>query len=760
MAKSSPAKRYMAHVATYKHKYRDWLKRADMIDKIYRDADRGESSYRKRFNILWSNVQTIKPALYSRTPQPDVSRRYKDSDPVGRLAANMLERTLDFEITHYRDYADSLTQTVYDRLLPGRGQVWVRYEPHFSAAAGENDDGPQITEDADESGEEPTETIEYECAPVDYINWEDFGHNVSRTWEEVTLVWRRAYMSRAAMVKRFGGKGKKVPLDATGDEDKSKQQSEDDNEFRGRVLEFWDRDTRSVTWIAEANSTVLDEREDPLGLESFFPCPKPLYATLTNKSLIPTPDYTLYQDQALQLDLLETRIDGLIDALQVRGACSAAVPGLAAMLKNAGNLQLIEVANWAAFSEKGGLKGALELFDLSMIAAALERAIVTKESVVNTIFQISGIADIIRGQSDPRETLGAQQIKSNFAGLRLRDMQKGVAEFATEVLRLKGEVICKHFNPQTILQMSGAAQMPPSEIFPVAMAEQVEMMQASGQPLPPQIQEQSLIPQALQMLKSDPMRKFRVEIAADTLVQIDEDSEKQETTEFLSGVGEFLAKASQVAQVSPATVPFMVELLSWASRRYKVGKTIEGQFDELAMAAKKQAQQPPPPDPKQMEEQITQKVTQQVQMQHAQKELALNKRASDLDIREVKHEGAKQLFNLEVKAKSDELDRKAQVQDMTLRRAGEQADQSVTEHHRQESEATQAEATKAVETIKGLIEDHKDQVEKVLGSKGADGTEKLMGKLEELIKAMAAPRELVRDQKGRPIGSRMIANQE
>jgi hypothetical protein len=292
------------------------------------------------------------------------------------------------------------------------------------------------------------------------------------------------------------------------------------------------------------------------------------------------------------------------------------------------------------------------------------------------------------------------------------------------------------------------------------MAEQVEMMQASGQPLPPEIQQQSLIPQALQMLTNDPMRKFRVEIAADTLVQIDEDSEKQETTEFLGAVGGYIANAAKVAPAAPQAVPFMIELLNWAVRRYKVGKTIEGQFDELAMAAKKQAQQPPPPDPKQMEEQITQQVTQKVQMDHAQKTLDLNKRASDLDIREVKHEGAKQLFNLEVKAKSDELDRKAQVQDMTLRRAGEQADSAVTEHHRQESEATQAEATKAVETIKGLIEDHKDQVEKVLGSKGADGTERLMGKLEELIKAMSAPRELVRDQKGRPIGSRPVtANQ-
>jgi hypothetical protein len=56
---------------------------------------------------------------------------------------------------------------------------------------------------------------------------------------------------------------------------------------------------------------IIDARDDPLGLEGFFPCPKPLYATTTSDTLVPVPDFVLYQDQAMELDILSDRIDGL-----------------------------------------------------------------------------------------------------------------------------------------------------------------------------------------------------------------------------------------------------------------------------------------------------------------------------------------------------------------------------------------------------------------------------------------------------------------
>jgi hypothetical protein len=64
--------------------------------------------------------------------------------------------------------------------------------------------------------------------------------------------------------------------------------------------------------------------------------------------------------------------------------------------------------------------------------AALESLYEAREKVKQDLYDITGIADIIRGVSDPSETMGAQQIKSNFATLRIGDHQRAVQEFARE----------------------------------------------------------------------------------------------------------------------------------------------------------------------------------------------------------------------------------------------------------------------------------------------------------------------------------------
>jgi hypothetical protein len=157
----------------YERSYKRWEARVDRIVKKYKDDSRYDRNPNARFNILWSNVQTIQPAIFARLPRPDVSRRFRDNDPIGRVASLMLERALEFEIEHYGDYKSAMNNSVLDRLLGGRGVAWVRYEPHFvgemsDEADGAPDDGFQVTEDSDEAEtsegmeNESEERIEYE----------------------------------------------------------------------------------------------------------------------------------------------------------------------------------------------------------------------------------------------------------------------------------------------------------------------------------------------------------------------------------------------------------------------------------------------------------------------------------------------------------------------------------------------------------------------------------------------------------------------
>ena len=171
-------------IGQYDRSFKKWEGRAEKIVKRYRDDSRSQNNPTSRFNILWSNVQTITPAIFARLPKPDVSRRFRDTDPVGRVASMMLERGLDYELEHYSDYKTAMKSAVFDRLMGGRGTAWVRYEPTITSYADE-EHGEMITEDV-ESYEDPNEEISNECCPIDYIHYKDFCHSSGRTWEEIT----------------------------------------------------------------------------------------------------------------------------------------------------------------------------------------------------------------------------------------------------------------------------------------------------------------------------------------------------------------------------------------------------------------------------------------------------------------------------------------------------------------------------------------------------------------------------------------------
>jgi hypothetical protein len=166
-----------------------------------------------------------------------------------------------------------------------------------------------------------------------------------------------------------------------------------------------------------------------------------MFSTLTTDSLVPVPDFVLYQDQARQLDTLADRIDGFIQALKVRGVYDASEPSLARLFSEGENNALLPVKNYGAFSEKGGLQGAINLVDIKPIAEGLNMAYQAMEQVKGQIYEIMGIADIQRGQTDPNETLGAQIIKSNNASGRLKTMQQDVVNFATSLLCIKAQII-------------------------------------------------------------------------------------------------------------------------------------------------------------------------------------------------------------------------------------------------------------------------------------------------------------------------------
>jgi len=634
-----------------------WEKRGKKVVRRYRDERDAIEMPRMKFNILWSNISVLFPALYGRMAKPEVSRRFMDSDPVGRLASTMLERVVEYEVTQFNDFDSAMRGVVEDRLLPGRGTAWVRYEPiivgqePLEAATGiEPDEGIEIT------NTEEVERVDSAHSPVDYVYWTDFLHSPARTWDEVWWVSRWVYMTPEEGIERFGDVFKNVPLHDQNDDIDSKNPMTAKATYgkKAKVAEIWNKRTKKVCWVAKGYPQALDERDDPLELEQFFPCPKPLLATTTNGSMIPVPDYCEYEDQAQELDNLTQRIYLLVKACKAVGVFNAEFKELGRLFTEGVDNKLFPVTAWAAMSEKGGLKGAIDMLDTSAIIKTLQQLYQSREVVKQSIYEICGISDILRGATNANETLGAQQLKANFGSLRLRATQGDVARFATDLFRIKAQIVCKFYPPELIVEMSGVMNTPEG-------------------------QNPQLLQAAVQMLSNSTIRDFHIQVEADTLAQIDEQADKQNANEAVQAIGLFLGQALPMVQQAPEMLPMMSEMLLFLVRRYRAGRGLESAIEQamksLQAKAQQAQQQPPQQNPEMLKLQAEQQAeqmrmqaqaqTEQMKMQaqaqleqgKAQLEMQMQeaKAQADMQLEQMKEQFALQLANNELQVKAREM---------------------------------------------------------------------------------------------------------
>lgn len=521
-----------------------WLRRGEAIIRRYRDErSRVDEEGQHRYNALWANVEILLPALYGKTPLPVAERRFKDRDPAGRAAAQMLERALRNEI-EICGFSDSLLQAVRDYLLPGRGTVWVRYEPlieegvslppetqvdlrdtegelpgRLTPPAEQQEtitEGGRVrprlqnnepTGQAGEDQEPPQETPEQEklldtgdrvvreSTPVDFIEWQDFFTFPvrARNWKEVTAVAKRVYMSRDQVKRRFGPTiGREIPLEK--DQRGDRQQNttlQGGDEDKCQVFEIWSKDDETVYWVAKGYDYLCDRKDDPLTLENFYPTPRPLYANPTNNTLIPVPDFIQYQDQAIQVDELTQRISMLTKACKMAGVYNAAAKDVQRLFNESIENEMIPVDDWAAFAEKGGVEGVLSFMPIQQIKDCINELMIVKEKQIEEMDRLTGISDIMRGTSDPRETLGGVRLKSNNTGTRLTSRQNEVARFARDTIRIMADIMSQHFSPQSLITVSGALYeegLGPDDMPPLS-AMQPPMQNVSptvpGQPIGP-----------------------------------------------------------------------------------------------------------------------------------------------------------------------------------------------------------------------------------------------------------------------------------
>ena len=632
--KRGVAARWIAELRLAEQDSDQFLTRGRDIEQRFMDERTTPEKDRARFNVFWSNVQVLKPAIYATPPKAVVQRRYLDQDATARAASIILQRAIQTNIDQ-TGWHESTDMAVLDYLVPGRGVCWARYEPHFddvdagAVKAGEaaedgmapamegpaeameaedTEPGPGIAPDADNTGAMPKDDglqvtndaegqiVTYEEVCWDYVNWQDFRHSPARTWQEVRWVARRVEMMREDVIERFGEDFADIPLSV---EPAGIEKTDPVHQLfcRAVVWEIWDKPTRKVFWICpEYGDAPLDVRDDWLKLTDFFPCPRPLYATLNNSSLMPSADFRFYQDQANELDDLTGRIEKITQVIKVAGVYDAASDGVQRVMNEGVENQLIPVENWGSFSEKGGFQGAVAFLPIEQAVVALKQLLEAREQTKQDLYEITGIADIVRGQGQASETATAQRIKGQFAQLRLRSRVGEVARFCRDMVRITGEIIAKHFQPQTLLLLSDYQQTlgaTPDQ----AMA-------------------------AIQLLKNDQARGFRIEIEVDSTVVADQEQEQASRVAFLKMAGEFLASAVPLAQQVPQLGMLAGQMLLFGIRGFPVGREMETVFETALEQLQQAASQPqqPPVDPEIVKAQQDAQIKQAEMQQRAQAE--------------------------------------------------------------------------------------------------------------------------------------------
>jgi hypothetical protein len=668
------AKAWYALITEAEKYFADYQIACDNADRFYANLERLRSQARERqMQLFWANMQVLGPSIYSRPPVPVVVPVFRDRRPLYRTSSELLERCT--VATYNQQDIDALMRLIRDDMMRlGRGVVWPRFE---------DDDG------------------QYVC--LDYKYRRDFLHDPARVWAEVDWVAAASYLSKREMRKRFGkisGDEYKNAIYAVVKDDVNGKL---DRQVKAKVWELWSKSGNRVVWVAEGCEKLLDEGKPHLDLENFFPCPRPAYTTCQPGTLIPVPEFLFWKDQAEEINELTGRIGALTESLRLKGFYPAGAgeigDAIDAAMKNTQNNQiLIPISNWAMVGDNAN--SMIVWVPIDKVVSTIEACIQLRKELISDVYQILGISDIQRGDTEPEETAAAQQLKSQYGSVRAHDKQQELVRIARDFTRIAAEIMAEEFDQNTLLEMSQMELPTDAEIKakakPLTQAlgklvrevedaktdPKVQAMAAKNPDAAKQILDQAeqqvedlkgqlqqleqvvTIDAVFKFLRDNKTRPFTLDIETDSTIAPDEALQQKRATEFTTAVGGFLEQSLPLVEQVPQAATMVSAMLKFVASQFRVGREVEGIIDEFADQMTEIAAQPKGPSPAQLEAQQaaealqqknqieTQKLQLMGQTQQAMAQVNIAKTqlaAKDLQLTEQKQQFEQQISALKLK---------------------------------------------------------------------------------------------------------------
>lgn len=705
-------KHWLEEVTAAEKREKPWRDEAHKVVRLY-EADK-QADY--QFNILYSNTETLAPALYSTTPTPVVERRFKDDDPIGLAASKVTERTLMYAMDNgqaiYPPFDKLMSAAVLSGLVPGRGVTRFKYDAEIVPAQppAEDDESSGLTDNADRTlpgtAEEQLASgaqLAWEAVCGEQVQWDRFCHGYGATWADVPWIAYKWPMVREELVKNFGFEvGNAVIVNSVSAKEMENQKEPSTEMLKGMkvawVYEIWDKRTKQVVFISEGYKPApLKKIPDPLQLAGFFNCPEPLKFFDRVSSLMPQTLYAFYAAQAMELNSVTARIGRLIKAMKVRGIYDGSIDALSRIFSEDDNA-LLAADNTAAMYDRGGIEKAIWMLPIDKIILVLTQLYIARQQTKQVIYEVTGLSDILRGTSNPNETLGAQKIKDQWGNLRLRKLQRRVQVYVVDCLRIMAEIACTKFGQDTLTQITNLKY--PSGQEKQAAAMQMQQIQAMGtqpspdgqppQPPDPAMMEQitSILSQPsweeiMGVLQNDLQRSYKIDIETNSTIEPEATEDKESMMGLMNALSQFLLGVQPLVENGSLPFEAMKAMMLTICRRFNFGDQVEDELKkmkapepkadpeaekreaELAQKeeelAKQQAQMQIDQEKASLQQQYDAKIAEmQKQLEAAQQDFARAKMENDMEAERKAFEAEMKIqqviFDIQLKAK-DELAR-------------------------------------------------------------------------------------------------------
>lgn len=566
--------RWKKKISASEKKYEDYHKLVKEIREYYTNAKK-----KNKQNIFWSSIETLKPFLYFKQPKPYIKRKEKNANPVQALACKILEKALEWDLEQF-DFDSVIKYARNDFLLSGMGLVFEKYTADFEMV-----DGFELKND------EKVETVYF--SPLDFIA----DVEKVNVWEDMKWLARIIYMTKQEVLDNFGEQARDIIVE---------DDEEDYQKKNTKVYEIWDKESQKIYYLSkECESRFLKETEDPLKVRGFFNCPKPIFATLANDGIIPVPDYTEIKEQLDELDGITARMKKIMQALKVSGCYDSSFPELNNILNK--DVTLVSLSDFERLKEAGGIKGIIDFVPIDQFVNALVSLAERRQDLVTQIYEITGVSDIMRGNSDANETATAVNKKTNFGTLRNQDRQNDMQRFICDLFKIKAEIICEQFSSDKLAGFLDENEQ-----------QNIELVQ-----------------QAVLLLKEDKLRGMVLDVETD--VSFNQDAVAEKTMETVKVINDMVNSSFQAISAQPALLPLyrkMVEsMIVTLPNARQFEPVIESVFQNIEVGFSRP--QEPKPDPEEQKIQIAaQKNQQEFQIKQEQnrikeEELALKKQIED-----------------------------------------------------------------------------------------------------------------------------------